>query len=50
MYLQLLLILIPAHFLQGRKITSLPNPMVEDDEISDPNYSTGTELKRRAKA
>ena len=43
--------LTPAHLLYGRRITSLPHPMVEDDELVDPNYgqSDGSDLRRRAK-
>ena len=43
--------LTPAHLLYGRRITSLPHPMVEDDELVDPNYrqSDESDLRRRAK-
>ena len=40
--------LTPAHLLYGRRITSLPHPMVEDDELTDPNYGTESELRKRA--
>ena len=44
--------LTPAHLLYGRRITSLPHPMVEDDELVDPNYEQNDEsnLRKRAKA
>ena len=35
--------LTPAHLLYGRRITSLPHPMVEDDELVDPNYGQSDE-------
>ena len=43
--------LTPAHLLYGRRITSLPHPMVEDDELVDPNYGQNDEsdLRKRAK-
>ncbi|XP_065918376.1 uncharacterized protein [Dysidea avara] len=40
--------LTPAHMLYGRRITSLPHPMVEDDELDDPSYGTESDLKKRA--
>ena len=30
--------LTPSHLLYGRRITSLPHPDVEDDELDDPTY------------
>jgi len=41
--------LTPAHLLYGRRITSLPHPPVESDEVSDPTYQTSADLLRRAK-
>ena len=42
--------LTPAHLLYARKVTSLPHPMVEDEEIIDPNYGTDeSDLQKRAK-
>ena len=41
--------LTPAHLLYGRRITSLPHPLVESDEVSDPTYQTSTDLLRRSK-
>jgi len=40
--------LTPAHLLYGKRITFLLHPMVEDDELTDPNYGTESELKKRA--
>ena len=39
----------PAHLLYGRRITSLPHPLVESDELSDPTYETNTDFPREAK-
>ena len=41
--------LTPAHLLYGRQITSLPHPLVENDEMSDPTYRSSTEIQRKAK-
>ena len=41
--------LTPAHLLYGRRITSLPHPLVESGEVSDPTYQTSTDFLRRAK-
>ena len=41
--------LTPAHLLYGRRIVSLPHPITEEDEISDPDYSSNSEGKRRAR-
>ena len=43
--------LTPAHLLYGRRIISLLHPMVEDDELVDPNHgqSDESDLRRRAK-
>ena len=35
--------------LHGKRIVSLPHPIVDADELSDPNYGTEPDLKRRAK-
>jgi len=40
----------PAHLLYGRTITTLPYHNVAADEISDPTYGDGSEVRRRAKA
>ena len=42
--------LTPAHLLYGRRVTSLPHPMVDDEDISDPDYPESTEaaLQKRA--
>ena len=34
--------LTPAHLLYGQRITSLPRPLVDSDEVSDPTYQTST--------
>ena len=41
--------LTPAHLLFGRRITSLPHPLVESDEVSDPTYQTNIDFLRKAK-
>ena len=41
--------LTPAHLLYGRRITSLPHPLVENDEVSDPTYQENTDIQRKAK-
>ena len=41
--------LTPSHLLYGRRIVSLPHPMVDADELSDPNYGTEPDLKRRVR-
>ena len=30
--------LTPSHLLYGRRITTLPHPTIEEDEISDPTF------------
>jgi hypothetical protein len=40
--------LTPSHLLYGRRITSLPHPIVEDDEINEPNFGNMSEITRRA--
>ena len=41
--------LTPAHLLNGQQITSVPHPLVESDEVSDPTYQTNTDFLRKAK-
>ena len=41
--------LTPAHLLYDRRITSLPHPLVESDEVSDPTYQTNIDFLRKAK-
>ena len=41
--------LTPAHLLYGRRITSLPHPLVESDELNDPTYQTNTDFLRNRK-
>ena len=36
--------LTPSHLLYGRRITTLPYPITEDDELTDPTYTTETML------
>ena len=40
--------LTPAHLIYGRRITTLPHPIVEEDEVIDPNYGDGSDLRKRA--
>jgi transposase InsO family protein len=40
--------LTPSHLLYGRRITSLPHPDVDDDELTDPTYGNDTELQKNA--
>ena len=40
--------LTPAHLLYGRRITSLPHPIIDDDELIDPNFVTESDIKRKA--
>ena len=40
--------LTPSHLLYGRRITSLPHPDVEDDELDDPTYRNDVELRKNA--
>ena len=39
--------LTPSHLLYGRRITTLPHPITEDEELTDPTYTTGTMLRSR---
>ena len=41
--------LTPSHLLYGRRIVSLPHPITEGDEISDPDYGSDSEVKGRAR-
>lgn len=40
--------LTPSHLLYGRRITTLPYIPTEDDELTDPTYTTGTMLRNKA--
>ena len=40
--------LTSSHLLYGRRITSLPHPDVEDDELDDPTYGNDVELRKNA--
>ena len=40
--------LTPSHLLYGQRITSLPHPIVEDDEINDPNFGNISEITTTA--
>ena len=42
--------LTPAHLLYGRRITSLPYPHVDEDEIEDSDFMNDSEARRRAKS
>ena len=41
--------LAPSHLLYGQLITSLPHPLVESDEVSDPTYQSNADFVRKAK-
>ena len=41
--------LTPAHLLYGRRITSLPHPHVESDEVDDPTYQTNIDFLGKTK-
>ena len=41
-------LLTPSCLLYGRRITSLPHPDVEADEVDDPTYGSDTELRKSA--
>ena len=41
--------LTPAHLLYGRRIVSVPHPIVEREEIDDPDYGSNVEVKGRAR-
>ena len=40
--------LTPSHLLYGRRITVLPYPVIDKEEINDPDYSSSEQLRRRA--
>ena len=40
--------LTPAHLLYGRRIVSLPHPMIEGEVIDDPDYGSNSQVKGRA--
>ena len=40
--------LTPSHLLYGRRITSLPHPCTDPDEVTDPNYGDDGELRKHA--
>ena len=42
--------LTPDHLVYGRRVTSLPYPHVDDDEIEDPNFMDYCEARKRAKS
>jgi len=39
--------LTPSHLLYGRRITTLPYLTTEDEELTDPTYTTGTVLRNK---
>lgn len=39
----------PAHLLHGRRITTLPHVITEDDEIADPNFGDTSQIRYRAR-
>ena len=41
--------LTPAHLLYGRRITTLPHPMVEEDKVIDPTYGDDSDIRKSAK-
>ena len=41
--------LTPSHLLYGRRITTLPYRVVEDDEVADPDYTPGPVLREKSK-
>lgn len=41
--------LTPSHMLNGRRITSLPYPQLENEEIDDPDFVNESEVRKRAK-
>ena len=41
--------LTPAHLLYGRRIVPLPHPITEGNEINDPDHSSNSEVKERAR-
>jgi len=41
--------LTPSHLLCGRRITSLPHILIEDDEVEDPTYGSARDVQYRAR-
>ena len=41
--------LTPSHLLYGRRITTLPHPEFEDDELADPTYCTSSTLREKSR-
>ena len=41
--------LTPSHLLYGRRITTLPYRVVEDDKLADPDYTPGPVLREKTK-
>ena len=39
----------PAYLLNGQQIMSVPHPLVESDQVSDPIYQTNKDFLRKAK-
>jgi len=39
--------LTPSHLLCGHRIVSLPHPIVEDDEDSDPHYYSSNQMRAK---
>ena len=39
----------PSHLLHGRRIVTLPQSLIQDDEIHDPNFGDDSALRCRAK-
>ena len=39
--------LMPSHLLCGRRIVSLPHPVIEDDEESDPDYYSSNQMRAK---
>ena len=41
--------LIPSHLLYGRRIVSLPHPIIDEDEVYDPDYKSDPGVRKRAR-
>lgn len=41
--------LTPSHLLHGRRVTSLPYPVIDEAELVHPDYAVGAEIRRRNK-
>ena len=39
----------PSHLLYGRRITTIPHPTIEEDDISDPTFLTSSMLQEKVK-